>query len=304
MKPKFRARWILLTAIALIMGAFLYMVVAGSRAERLNATLIQAAYTGQEQQGVACLQQGADANLRFDSRTRKPFPSGFWSGLKARLRGKLSGDELQSVPLLSLTAAYSRKILLPELLARNANVDAPDGMGSTPLMYAVDHNDRDILLDLLTARADVNHANKIGNTALHLAVAQKNAVNCALLLDHGANPNLANAEGLTPLDDLAVLAAEVHREWLATYMDVLAKSGQKHPAPVTSPPGGVVLPSHPTPEMVTRQHQAQLNRLRSLVNLLQSHGAATSAQTQTLLADSFLLDPQEAHQGLAPPTHR
>ena len=286
-----------------MMGVVLYMVVAGSRAERLNEALIQAAYTGQEQKGIDCLKQGADANLRFDPQTRKPFPSGFWSRLGARLRGKTSGDESQSVPLLSLTAAYSRKILLPELLAHNANVDAPDGMGSTPVMYAVDHNDRDILLDLLTARTDVNHANKIGNTALHLAVAQKNAVNCALLLDHGANPNIANADGQTPLDDLAVLAAEVHREWLALYMDALAKSRQEHVPPVASPPGNVTLPSHPTPEMVTRQHQAQLNRLRSLVNLLQSHGAATSAQTQTLLADSFLLDPQEAQQGLAPPKH-
>lgn len=291
------------TIFAVAMGVILYMVVALPRAERLNTELIQAAYTGQEQKGVALLKQGADANLRLDPQTRKPVPFGLWARLGARLRGRAPGNESQSVPLLSLTAAYSRKILLPELLARNASVDAPDGVGSTPLMYAVDHNDRDILLDLLNAQPDMNHANQLGNTALHLAIAQKNAVNCALLLDHGANANAANAEGQTPLDDLAVIAAEVHREWLAAYMDVLAQSQQRHPALAASPPGSVLLPSHPTPEMVTRQHQAQLNRLRSLVSLLQSHGAVTSDKTKTLLDDSFLLDPQEAHQGLAPPTH-
>ena len=171
-------------------------------------------------------------------------------------------------------------------------------------MYAVDHNERDILIDLLNAHADVNHQNQPGNTALHLAVNQKNAVICALLLEHGANPNLANGEGQKPLDALAVLAADVHRQWLAAYMTALATPKSAHPAALPTAPGAPFRAASPTPQMVTRQFGRQLNQLQTLVSLLEKHGAAPSEETKRLLTDSFQLDPQEAAQGLAVPRRR
>ena len=304
MKRNTSIRWLLTAIIAFVVGLPIYMLMSVvPRSDRLNTTLIQATYNGQEPKALDLLKQGADANLRLDSQTRKSLPSGFWQRMRAHLRGEKPEAPAQIVPLISLAAAYSRKMLLTELLARGVNVDASDGLGSTPLMYAVDHNDRDIIIDLLNAGADANHQNLAGNTALHLAVAQRNGVNMTLLLDHDANPNVANAQRQTPLDDLAALAADVHRKWLTAYIDALAQRAQKHSAPVASPPGSLVLPSQFTPELVTRQHQALLGRLSPLVSLLRKHGAVTSEATKTLLADSFLLDPQEATQGIAPPSH-
>lgn len=303
MKRSLRLRVILTTFLVLTVAALLTLMVALPRRERLHTGLIDATYNGQEAQAITLLKQGADANLRFDIQTRKPLPAGFAATISARLRGKTPEDQGNSVPLLALAVAYSRKALTEELLARGANVEAADGVGSTPLMYAVEHNERDILIDLLNAHADVNHQNQPGNTALYLAVNQKNPVSCALLLEHGANPNLANGEGQTPLDALAVLAADVHRQWLAAYINAIAAPKSAHPAALPSAPGAPFRAASPTPQMV-RQFGRQLNQLQTLVSLLEKHGAAPSEETKRLLADSFQLDPQEAAQGLAVPRRR
>ena len=115
MKRPLRLRMILTAFLALIIAALLYLTVALPRRERLHTGLIDATYNGQEAQAITLLKQGADANLRFDMQTRKPLPAGFASRISARLRGKTFAAPANSVPLLALAVAYSRKALTEEL---------------------------------------------------------------------------------------------------------------------------------------------------------------------------------------------
>ncbi len=71
--------------------------------------------------------------------------------------------------------------------------------GWTPLMYAARQNAKDAIRALVAARADVNAADPDGTTALTLAIINAHYDTAALLLDLGADPNLADARGMTPL---------------------------------------------------------------------------------------------------------
>ena len=51
---------------------------------------------------------------------------------------------------------------------------------------------------LINARADLNRTNVRGNTALHVAFDQKHHKLAELLVTHGADPKIANCEGLQP----------------------------------------------------------------------------------------------------------
>jgi ankyrin repeat protein len=123
---------------------------------------------------------------------------------------------------------------IPVLLRHGLAVDAPDGEGRTPLHRAVTSLNWKAMNLLLTNGANINAADIRGNTALHLIATQMwcdiwlaiplpldpaekerrsrldgqwpephvstNISVTSWLLDHGANPNLTNRDGLTPLE--------------------------------------------------------------------------------------------------------
>ncbi|KAL9119952.1 MAG: hypothetical protein Q9187_003490 [Circinaria calcarea] len=62
-----------------------------------------------------------------------------------------------------------------------------DSFGSTPLMWAVETGDIEIVKYLLNAEALLNACNKDGATALHLAISNRNEEVCTLLINQ---PNL------------------------------------------------------------------------------------------------------------------
>ncbi|XP_023313583.1 ankyrin-3-like [Trichogramma pretiosum] len=118
-------------------------------------------------------------------------------------------DNLGNSPLhLALTDGY-KKMIVELLLRSGANPNLTNAEGLTPLHIIckrderVDHGMADILFKISREKhqmVQVDAQDKTGQTPLHYAVShdcKKQIVQ--LLLENGANPNLSNSEGSTPL---------------------------------------------------------------------------------------------------------
>lgn len=100
---------------------------------------------------------------------------------------------------LMMAAAKGRTAALDLLIARGADPDLADVFGWTPLMRAIDNRHFDAARRLLDhPKVDVERANHRGQTALHLAVIGGPRDLVRRLLDRGASPDTADAQGRTP----------------------------------------------------------------------------------------------------------
>jgi ankyrin repeat protein len=87
-----------------------------------------------------------------------------------------------------------------ELIAKkSADVNAAEADGSTPLLWAANLNDTDLVSRLLNAGANPNVRNQLGSTPLAEAAFSANTAMVKALLDAGADPNATCADGQTPL---------------------------------------------------------------------------------------------------------
>uniref|UniRef100_A0ABD2W1Z4 Uncharacterized protein n=1 Tax=Trichogramma kaykai TaxID=54128 RepID=A0ABD2W1Z4_9HYME len=114
-------------------------------------------------------------------------------------------------PPLHLALTYKRKEVVKLLLNHGADPNLLNKEGLTPLQNIIkqDPNEiRDGLARMLfycsskryhPVQVDTRDPNGSGNTLLHLAIRPWSGNLFKLLLRKGANPNLLNAEGLTPL---------------------------------------------------------------------------------------------------------
>lgn len=89
-------------------------------------------------------------------------------------------------------------------LANGADVSSTNRYGGTALIPASEHGHVEAVRMLIDAGVDVDHVNNLGWTALIEAVLlgaddAAHRETASLLLAAGANPNLADAEGNTPL---------------------------------------------------------------------------------------------------------
>ena len=88
-------------------------------------------------------------------------------------------------------------VSIDALVHSSAEANAPGEFGNTPLMSAAAAGSVDAMKRLIAKAADVNAQNGLGTTALMMSVTQIEKVK--LLLDAGANANLASKPGHTAL---------------------------------------------------------------------------------------------------------
>jgi len=104
--------------------------------------------------------------------------------------------------LLTIAAAVAHATAGdPSVPGAAPDVKGPDG--STPLQWAVYHNDVAEVKRLLKAGAKVGEANNYGATPMQMAAATGSTQIIKLLLDAGANADSPNADGQTALMEVA-----------------------------------------------------------------------------------------------------
>ena len=101
----------------------------------------------------------------------------------------------------TIAGAKGQTKMLRWLIDSGADINSPDVYRFTPLMRAVDNRHVEAVKMLLTrGQASVDFTDESDNSALHYAVANNQLSVIRMLLSHGANPEQANRNGITPAD--------------------------------------------------------------------------------------------------------
>lgn len=114
-------------------------------------------------------------------------------------------DDMYNTPFL-YAAAESYLDILKLSTKAGANPTVTDRYGNTALIPAAEHGDIHVLSWLLNETTiDINHINSLGWTALLEAIilgdgSRKYQECIQLLLQHKANPNIADKDDVTPLE--------------------------------------------------------------------------------------------------------
>ncbi len=88
---------------------------------------------------------------------------------------------------------------IQQLIARGADVDKPDILENTPLMYAARYGNTAVIQNLLDYGANINALSLNGNTALSIAADNGDAPMLSFLKRKGANAELIDKNGNSPI---------------------------------------------------------------------------------------------------------
>ncbi|CAH2226182.1 ankyrin repeat domain-containing 50 [Pelobates cultripes] len=155
------------------------------------------------------LQHGAHHN-HTDCRGWTPLRSAAWAGhtdivevlLASGAQPDVSGPDGRTA--LRAAAWGGHEGPIRALLAAGAEIDHADAEGRTPLMAAAYMGHKTVTEILLAAGADVNKCDSEGRSALAVAslcvpAGHEYPELVSLLLEHGADPELEDKDGVTPL---------------------------------------------------------------------------------------------------------
>ncbi|XP_054454767.1 ankyrin repeat domain-containing protein 61-like [Anoplopoma fimbria] len=141
---------------------------------------------------------------------------------------------------LHLSVHYMALSAVPILTGFGADVNAVDSSGMTPLLMAAGIHHKDIMVSLIKEGADVNMGLKhSGNTPLHLAAVAismkmtqtlEHNISCiSELLEQGAEANVVNNAGFTPLQEACSMGNKELVDELLRYganINKLSKAGE------------------------------------------------------------------------------
>jgi ankyrin repeat protein len=116
----------------------------------------------------------------------------------------MKDNTLQSAYLISTSEVGSSAELLKKTLKAGADVHATDSYNGTGLIRAADRGYVEIISELLKTNIRINHVNKLSWTALLEAIilsdgGKQHTEVVRLLVDAGADVNLPDKDGVTPL---------------------------------------------------------------------------------------------------------
>ncbi|MEJ7652976.1 MAG: ankyrin repeat domain-containing protein [Chloroflexia bacterium] len=143
----------------------------------MNRALIEAARSGDAEEVRALLERGVDP---------------------------AATDESGATALVA--AAYGNHLEAAEVLIKaGADVNSHDSYNGTGLIRAADRGHVEIIRELLETDVEIDHVNRLGWTALLEAIilgdgGLRHTEVVRLLIEAGANVNLADGEGVSPLE--------------------------------------------------------------------------------------------------------
>ncbi|NXY37239.1 ANKR7 protein, partial [Pomatorhinus ruficollis] len=125
---------------------------------------------------------------------------------------------------LHLNSANGHADVVRHLAGKSCQLNLAEELEIAPLVKAVEHQQEECEAIMLEHGADPNLADVDSNTALHLAVLSGNTDVAGLLLEHNASSDAQNKGGYTPLN-LAV--SKQHEDMLEC---LPKKAGDQHAA--------------------------------------------------------------------------
>lgn len=184
------------------------LVYSGADINAVNNYKHSPLYVALEKQNVPMIdlfltsgvKEGLNASYLFRSVSTKNE-----TGVIAMLKGGISpnvANEKGNTPLI-ISASLGDLPSLQDLLAYRADLNAANKDGNTALIYAARFNHPEVIKMLLLPQTmqtplDVNAQNKAGETALYWGAAKGNVEVVKRLLAAGADPTIADKNGLVP----------------------------------------------------------------------------------------------------------
>lgn len=186
-----------------VLGLFMEANAFVNLKDELRRTPVYyAAENGQDKAVQFLLLYGADINVR-DEYMKSPLMAAIeaksYSTAKILLDVNANvqiSDENGRTPL-HYAVIYRQPEIAEAITNKFCDVDSPDNDGNTPLFYAF--NKIPLIRVLLRAGADINGANIDGKTVLHQAVITNNLQSVKFLIENGANVNIKDQKGHTPI---------------------------------------------------------------------------------------------------------
>jgi ankyrin repeat protein len=151
------------------------------------------------------LKAGADWKVtRWNGETALMIAAGAGSLAEVKMLLDLGADVNGAEPkhrqnALMWAASEGHSAVVDLLIQRGANVDAISKSGFTALVFAALKNDANSVKRLLAASANPNYAIPDKTKILTIATANRSYAASMALLDGGADPNIADSTGNTPL---------------------------------------------------------------------------------------------------------
>ena len=174
-------------------------------------TALLGAAAGGDLAGIRnALSLGANVNAR-DAQERTPLILAAYGGHLAAAEALLkAGADVNALDnrrydILTLAAADGRTAMVQLALAQGANARAiTSPYAGTALIAAAHHGHVEVVAALIAAKAPLDHVNNIGWTALMESIVlgdggPRHTETLRLLLAAGANPNIPDKQGVSPL---------------------------------------------------------------------------------------------------------